>query len=211
VHRITPVSGFGSLLQFEVLNLLGDLNARPFEASVEPLDTTDFRAVADGGINNTMPARPRLAGNGIVARSPGERWEYEQYHDLVSNLDLKYSVDSLQWNHGASQREHEFMEGYLEFEMADSQLYARLGKLIVVWGKTELFRNQDRNNPLDIGNGIFAPLEEQRVASRLVTFSPRHSCKWAVRDLRLEFLTIFNPFRPDLGKCGEDPPSTSSV
>ncbi len=205
INTSSPASG--SQLQFEVLDLLGDLNARPLQANIEPLAATDFRAFADGGANNTLPARPRLQGNGISQQSPGARREYEQYHNLVSNLDLKYSVDSLQWNHGASQREHEFMEGYLEFEMADSQVYARLGKLIVVWGKTELFRNQDRNNPLDIGNGIFAPLEEQRVGQWALdmTFSPEAFMRVGpVEDLRLEFLTIFNPFEPtDLGKCGE--------
>ena len=196
-----------SEIQFEVIGLLGDLRARPEGAINEPLDATDFRSVADGGANNTMPARPRASENGIVFQSPGAREQYEQYHSLVSNLDLKYSVDSLQWNHGASQREHEFAEGYLEFEMVDSQVYARLGKLIVVWGKTELFRNQDRNNPLDIGNGIFAPLEEQRVGQWAMdlTFSPEAFMRVGpVEDMRLEFLTIFNPFEPtDLGKCGE--------
>ena len=77
----------------------------------------------------------------------------------------------------------------------------------MVWGKTELFRNQDRNNPLDIGNGIFAPLEEQRVGQWALdlTFSPEAFMRVGpVEDLRLEFLTIFNPFEPtDLGKCGE--------
>ena len=121
-----------------------------------------------------IAARPRNNKNGLYFQSPGAREQYTDYHDLISNLDLKYSVDNLQWNHGASQTEHEFQEGYVEFEMADSQIYARLGKLIVVWGKTELFRNQDRNNPLDIGNGIFAPLEEQRVGQWALdlTFSP---------------------------------------
>jgi len=197
----------GSQLQFEVIGLLGDIRARPIEAIREPLDATDFRSIATDGPNNTMPARPRASDNGIAFQSPGAREQYEQYHDLVSNLDLKYSVDSLQWNHGASQTEHEFAEGYLEFEMANSQVYARLGKLIVVWGKTELYRNQDRNNPLDLGNGLFAPLEEQRVGQWALdlTLSPDRFVRVGpVEDLRFEILMVFNPFEPtDAGKCGE--------
>jgi len=193
-------------LQFEVIGLLGDLRVRPGDSTKEPIDATDFRAVADGGVFNTLPARPR-GSDGLYFDSPGQRQQYEQYDNLISNLDLKYSVDALTWNHGASQREHEFAEGYLEFEMADSQIYTRVGKLIVVWGKTELFRNQDRNNPLDIGNGIFAPLEEQRVGQWGfdVTFSPEMFMRIGpVEDLRLEVLTLVNPFEPtDLGKCGE--------
>lgn len=201
----TSASGSGPRLQVELLALYGDLVVRPQGAANEPLDLTDLQLYANEG--RQLPARPRSKKNGVYFQSPGSRHEYEQYHDLVSNLDLKYSVDSLSWNHGASQQEHEFMEGYLEFEMADSQVYARLGKLIVVWGKTELFRNQDRNNPLDIGNGIFAPLEEQRVGQWALdlTFSPEAFMRVGpVEDLRLEVLTIFNPFEPtDLGKCGE--------
>ena len=206
VNTSSPAAN--SQLQFEVIKLLGDPAARPSAAQLEPLDATDFRSVADGGVNNTLPGRPRSSDNGIVFESPGMREQYKKYgHSLVSNLDLKYSVDQLQWNKGASQTTQEFAEGYLEFEMADSQVYARLGKLIVVWGKTELFRNQDRNNPLDIGNGIFAPLEEQRVGQWALdmTFSPEMFMRVGpVEDLRLEVLTIFNEFEPtDLGKCGE--------
>jgi hypothetical protein len=192
-------------VQFEVLPLLGDRSLRPTLATEEPLDTTDLQLI--GNSDSELPARPRAPKQGIYFQSPGQREIYNARHDLVSNLDLKYSVDSLTWNHGASQEEHEFQEGYLEFEMADSQLYARVGKLIVVWGKTELFRNQDRNNPLDIGNGLFGPLEEQRVGQWAVdlTISPEQFMRIGpVEDLRVELLTIVNPFEPtDLGKCGE--------
>ncbi len=206
INTVSPASG--SQLQFEVLGLLGDLAARPAEAVAEPLDATDFRSVAEGGVNNTLPGRPRSSDGGLVFQSPGMREQYEKYgHSLVSNLDLEYSVDQLQWNHGASQTEHEFAEGYLEFDLARSQVYARVGKLIVVWGKTELYRNQDRNNPLDTGNGIFAPLDEQRVGQWALdlTFSPKALMQVGpFEDLRLELLTIFNPFEPtDNGKCGE--------
>jgi hypothetical protein len=201
----TRTRTFQQRLQVELLPLLGDPAARPKTANSEPLDLTDLQLYADQGLQ--LPARPRSNKNGVYFLSPGARKQYEQFDSLVSNLDLKYSVDELQWNHGASQEEHEFMEGYLEFEMADSQIYTRVGKLIQVWGKTELFRNQDRNNPLDIGNGLFAPLEEQRVGQWAVdmTFSPEIFMRIGpVEDLRLEFLTIFNPFEPtDLGKCGE--------
>jgi hypothetical protein len=203
--EVNSASQNQSTVQFEILPLLGDTLLRPTVATSEPLDMTDFQL--RGNFNVELPARPRSKSQGIYFESPGQRELYDERHDLISNLDLKYSVDSLTWNHGASQTEHEFAEGYLEFEMADSQLYARLGKLIVVWGKTELFRNQDRNNPLDIGNGIFAPLEEQRVGQWAadITISPEAFMRIGpVEDLRVELLTIFNPFEPtDLGKCGE--------
>jgi len=193
-------------LQYEVLGLLNDPRARPTSASNEPTDASDLRLYGNNfGVE--IPARPRQKSNGIVFQSPGARNFYATHQAVVSNLDLHFTEDELQWNHGASQREDEFAEGYLEFEMADSQVFARVGKLIVIWGKTELFRNQDRNNPLDIGNGLFGPLDEQRVGQWAadVTISPEAFMRVGpVEDLRLEMLWIFDKFTPtDLGKCGE--------
>ncbi|HTO53719.1 MAG TPA: hypothetical protein VMR50_10050 [Myxococcota bacterium] len=196
----------GKQLQYEVLPLLADPRARPKGADTAPFDATDLRLYGNtNGVN--IPARPRAKGNGINFQAPGVANFYQTHKSVVSNLDLGFNEDELQWNHGASQNEHEFAEGYLEFEMADSQIFARVGKLIVIWGKTELFRNQDRNNPLDIGNGLFGPLDEQRVGQwgADVTISPEMFMRVGpVEDLRLELLWLFNPFEPtDLGKCGE--------
>ncbi len=193
-------------VQFEVFNLLADPRLRPSSASSEPFNATDLLLYGNtDGIQ--IPARPRLKGNGIVYQSPGSSNFYKDHKGVVTRLDLHFKEDELQWNHGASQKEHEFAEGYVEFEMADSQIFTKVGKLIQVWGKTELFRNQDRNNPLDIGNGLFAPLEESRVGQWAidVTFSPEMFMRVGpVEDLRLELLWIFNRFEPtDLGKCGE--------
>ena len=74
----------------------------------------------------------------------------------------------------------------------------------IVWGKTELFRNQDQWNPVDIAIGPLASLEESRIAL------------WALRgiwsfyevgpleDVRLELVGLFDEFEPtDVGRCGE--------
>ena len=192
-------------MQYEVLGLLSDLRARPAQAANEPLDATDLRLYGNEGVQ--IPARPRSKTNGIVFPSPGATNFYDTHQKVVTYLDQHWNEDQLQWNHGASQQEHEFAEGYLEFEMFDSQLFARIGKQLVIWGKTELFRNQDRNNPLDIGNGIFGPLDEARVGQWAldVTLSPEAFMRVGpVEDLRLELLWIMNQFTPtDLGKCGE--------
>jgi hypothetical protein len=120
-----------------------------------------------------------------------------------------WNEDQLQWNHGESQQEHEFYEGYLEFEMPDSQLFARIGKQLVIWGKTELFRNQDHNNPLDIGNGKPGP--RRGVGSgRSTSRSPEAFMRVGpVEDLRLELLWIMNQFTPtDLESAVRARPST---
>ncbi|MFI5317026.1 MAG: hypothetical protein ACHQ6T_15100, partial [Myxococcota bacterium] len=196
----------GQFVQYEILSLLSDPRARPAQAGAEPPDATDLRLYGNNE-GYQIPARPRTQGNGLTFTSPGVANFYATHEAVVSNLDLHFNEDQLQWNHGASQHEHEFAEGYLEFEMADSQIFARVGKLIVIWGKTEFYRNQDRNNPLDIGNGLFSPLEESRVGQWAadVTFSPEAFMRVGpVEDLRLELLWIFDKFTPtDLGKCGE--------
>ena len=73
--------------------------------------------------------------------------------------------------------------------------------------KTELFRNQDRLNPVDLSNGVITRLEDARVgqwAAQLV-FSPEAWMKVGpVEDLRVELAVIYDDFEPtDLGKCGE--------
>ena len=201
----TSSTGGTSRVQYEVLGLLSDLRSRPSQASNEPLDATDLRLYGNNGVQ--IPARPRSSSNGIVFQSPGAKNFYDTHRKVVSYLGEHWNEDQLQWNHGDSQQEHEFAEGYLEFEMFDSQLFARVGKQFVIWGKTEFYRNQDRANPVDIGNGIFAPFDEARVGQWAVdvTLSPEAFMRVGpVEDMRLELLWIMNQFTPtDIGKCGE--------
>jgi hypothetical protein len=120
-------------------------------------------------------------------------------------FDQNFSLNDLQWNRGASQEPwKELRELYVEFEAFESRLWVRSGKQTVVWGKTELFRNQDQWNPVDIAIGPLASLEESRIAL------------WALRgiwsfyevgpleDVRLELVGLYDKFEPtDLGRCGE--------
>ena len=203
--EVNTTSNGTARVQYEVLGLLADPRARPSQASNEPLDATDLRLYGNEGV--TLPARPRNKTNGIVFQSPGAANFYDTHRKVVSYLDEHFSVDELQWNHGASQQEREFAEGYLEFEMFDSQLFARVGKQYVIWGKTEFYRNQDRANPIDLGNGLFPPFDEARIGQWSVdmTLSPEMFMRVGpVEDLRLELLWIMNQFTPtDIGKCGE--------
>ena len=48
--------------------------------------------------------------------------------------------------------------------MFDSRLWLRIGYQTIVWGKTELFRNQDQFNPQDIGLASLPSLEESRIS-----------------------------------------------
>jgi hypothetical protein len=188
----------------------------PFQvADANPISPVLAAGVVDatGGRGNT-PFRPpteiantvggaNFQSRGLFYPSPGYR-EYLQ-DDKNDGLDQYFHIDSIMWNRGASQQdEGELREFYFDVEMADSRLWLRLGKQTIVWGKTELFRNQDQWNPVDIAIGPLAGLEESRIA------------QWAARgvwsfyevgpleDVRVEAAMIYDDFEPtDLGICGE--------
>ena len=111
----------------------------------------------------------------------------------------------LAWNHGdAQQDQKELKELYVDLELFDSQLWVRAGYQTIVWGKTELFRNQDQFNPQDLALGSLVSLEESRISL------------WAVRgvwsfydvgpfqDVRFEVAANIDQYQPsDFGVCGE--------
>ena len=200
-----PVAQAG--IPFATLEALANLDFRPERAVLEPTDLTDFKLTAKSD-GKGIPARPGAPGGGLYFTTRGVQKLVASSSRLVSSLDLEFSEDRLRWGHGASEDENEFKEGYLEFEMFDGNFFARVGKLILVWGKTELFRNQDRNNPLDISNGVITRLEESRIGQWIVdmVYSPEAWMRVGpVEDLRLELAVIFDDFEPiDLGACGEN-------
>ncbi|MEE8558453.1 MAG: hypothetical protein V3T14_11275, partial [Myxococcota bacterium] len=181
----------------QTLPKIADPRIRPASAFLEPTDLTGLKSGA-------LPARPANPDGGLFYVTEGYQ-RYTRTHDsLVGNLDQNFSQSALEWGHGASQDEHEFREGYLEFEMFDSQLFARVGKLIMVWGKTELFRNQDRLNPTDIGITTLSALEESRVGQWAGDFTWYWGYVGPVEDVRTEFVAVVNRFTPtDLGRCSE--------
>jgi hypothetical protein len=172
---------------------------------------------ADGIPDQTaLPLRP--GSETQVGKKPrGKRWEsqglfvpnYKLRKQLQSgefdSFDQNFSLNELQWNRGANQQEwKELRELYLDLEFFDSRLWVRFGKQTIVWGKTELFRNQDQWNPVDIAIGPLASLEEARIAL------------WALRgvwsfyevgplsDVRAELVLLYDEFEPvDVGRCGE--------
>ncbi|MFQ5514316.1 MAG: hypothetical protein ACE5FG_07735 [Myxococcota bacterium] len=192
---------------FRALDPLGDLTLRPQDATLEPVDLTDFQLFAQSA-GQGPPARPRNPGGGLYFQHRDLQRLVAKSSRLVSSLDSEFSEDRLRWGWGANEDEGAFREGYLEFEMLDSQIFARVGKLILVWGKTELFRNQDRLNPLDLSNGVITKLEESRIGQWManIVFSPEAWMRVGpVEDLRLELAVIFDDFQPlDLGVCGEN-------
>jgi hypothetical protein len=136
---------------------------------------------------------------------PNYRLQQLLRDDDLSPWPTKLRRSEVAWNRGQSQQEQkELKELYADIEMFDSRLWLRVGYQTIVWGKTELFRNQDQFNPQDVALGSLTSLEESRISL------------WALRavwsfydvgpfnDVRLELAMNFDQFEPtDLGTCGE--------
>ena len=124
--------------------------------------------------------------------------------DEFDDPDLHFSEHDLAWNHGASQDERELKELYLDLELAQGRLWLRVGKQTIVWGKTELFRNQDQFNPQDLALSSLPALEESRVALWAVRGAWSFYDVGPLEDLRLELAVNLDQYEPsDLGRCGE--------
>ena len=88
----------------------------------------------------------------------------------------------------------------------------RLGRQIVVWGKTDSFRLQDIVNPLDLGfHNIFPDLDERYIPQWILDVTHRFGNVGPLQDLSLEFVWNFDHFLPtQLGQCGEPYAFTAS-
>jgi hypothetical protein len=181
------------------VNYIGDTIAPPLgpwrpESRIRPNGPLAYKPSHIEG----LPMRP--ATDSIYVPSARLR---EQLDDFDS-FDQNFRQTELEWNHGASQDEWELKEAYVDVDLFESRLWLRIGKQAIVWGKTELFRNQDQFNPVDVGLASLPSLEDSRIA----LWSAR--AVWSfydvgpLADVRLELAANFDDFEPtDLGRCGE--------
>src|SRR5262249_39543246 len=120
-------------------------------------------------------------------------------------IDQNFSQTELSFNHGQSQQQTgELKEAYVDLEMFDSRLWARIGKQDIVWGKTELFRTTDQFNPQDLALSSLPDLKESRIALWSARFVWSFYQVGPLDDVRLEGAFNFDRFQPnDLGRCAE--------
>ncbi len=183
-----------------------------FYGNVRP-DGGDLNPITGAFGTGDLPLRPAPllpAGSNVRGEANGLWYPNPEMRrllgrDVIEHFNGNFRESELMWNHGASQQdERELKEAYLDLEMFDSRLWMRLGKQQIVWGKTELFRNQDQFNPQDFALSSLPNLEESRIGL------------WAFRgvwsfydvgpfqDVRAELAMNFDQFEfADLGRCGE--------
>ncbi len=180
-----------------------------------PLSSRDFNSILGATGSGALPLRPapeRRANDASAPDSmargvyyPNQALARRLREDKFDNFDQNFREAELAWNRGASQQdEKELKELYFDIEMFDSRLWIRAGKQTVVWGKTELFRNQDQWNPQDLALASLPSLEESRIALWGGRFVWHFWDVGPLEDVRAEFVFLYDQFEPtDIGRCGE--------
>ena len=179
-----------------------------------PFSSKDFNPLLGSVGSAELPFRPapeaRHDGKGNKENARGLYYPNWRLQQLIRDGELDRFTPFLRraelaWNHGDSQQDQrELKEFYVDLEMFDSQLWVRAGYQTIVWGKTELFRNQDQFNPQDLALASLPSLEESRISL------------WAVRgvwsfydvgpfqDVRAELAVNIDSYQSnDFGSCGE--------
>jgi hypothetical protein len=91
------------------------------------------------------------------------------------------------------------------FGLADGKdLFLKIGKQQVVWGRTDLFRVLDVINPVDYSrNNIYDELSEIRIPMWIAQAEYRMGASESMQDRNLQLIWNFDKFRPNnLGQCG---------
>ncbi len=190
--RVNP---FSSLEVNPITGLPGSFEL-PYRPS--PTDLSAQNTAANS--RNLPPWEPR----GLFLPNPALQKLIRNHSDL-NNYDENFTESQLAWNHGGSQQETgELKEAYVDLELFDGRLFARIGKQNIVWGKTELFRTTDQFNPQDLGLASLPSLEESRIALFAARFIYSFYEVGPLQDVRLEVATNLDQYQPaDLGRCGE--------
>jgi Protein of unknown function (DUF1302) len=98
-------------------------------------------------------------------------------------------------------------EAYVKktFELADNkQLFVKVGRQQVVWGRTDLFRVLDVINPVDYSrNNIYDELQDIRIPMFIAQAEYRMGGSDWLQEQNLQVVWNFDKFRPNnLGQCG---------
>jgi hypothetical protein len=86
----------------------------------------------------------------------------------------------------------------------DDQLFVKLGRQQVVWGRTDLFRVLDVLNPVDYSrNNIYDELQDIRIPMWMLQTEYRMGGTEHLQDANVQLVWNFDKFRPNnLGQCG---------
>ncbi|MES3015371.1 MAG: DUF1302 family protein [Pseudomonadota bacterium] len=144
-----------------------------------------------GGVAFGVPVRPcdtdgrgciDLGGYGDLDRSELETPEFNDRWDVIREA---YVTNTLQLDDG-------------------KQLFLKIGKQQVVWGRTDLFRVLDVINPVDYSrNNIYDELQDIRIPMWIAQAEWRLGGSENLQERNFQVVWNFDKFRPNnLGQCG---------
>ena len=179
-----------------------------------PFRSSDFNPLIGANGSAALPYRPAPEFNADsgapLQYARGVYYPNYRLQQLLADGDLtqihtQFSRSELAWNRGQSQQQQkELKELYADIEMFNSQLWLRIGYQTIVWGKTELFRNQDQFNPQDVGLSSLPSLEESRISLWALRGIWSFYDLGPINDVRLELAMNFDQYQSiDPGQCGE--------
>jgi Protein of unknown function (DUF1302) len=209
-----PQNGRGNL---DILVLDPACDYRTIGAAADkanPFRAGDINPQSGNGGALPLPYRPAprydFESGAPLDQARGVYYPNARLQQLIRDGDLtswrtNYSQAELAWNRGQSQQDQkELKELYADVEMFDSRLWLRIGYQTIVWGKTELFRNQDQFNPQDVALGSLTSLEESRISLWAIRAVWSFYDVGPLADVRLELAMNYDQYEPtDLGTCGE--------
>ncbi len=145
----------------------------------------------DGGVAFGVPVRP------CDTDSRGCK-DFGGYGDKSKN-DLAAPEFNDRWDF--------IREAYVKktFDLADNkQLFVKVGRQQVVWGRTDLFRVLDVINPVDYSrNNIYDELQDIRIPMFIAQAEYRMGGSDWLQEQNLQVVWNFDKFRPNnLGQCG---------
>lgn len=156
----------------------------------EPLHKTE------GGVAFGVPVRPcNIDSRGCLSG----------YLDYSLN-DLRFQefaeTDRLDWLREFYFDSSAFIHTPLSSE--EQEIFFRIGKQQVIWGRTDLFRVLDVINPVDFSrNNIYDELQDIRIPMWIATAEYRAGPVAFLQDFNWQVVWNVDKFRPDsLGQCG---------
>lgn len=173
------------------------------------------------GFNSTNPDAPRYNPNAGL-RVLGDRWhsigngvafgvpvrpcdtdsrgcvDFGEYGNLDKN-ELAFS----EFNDRLDFLRELYISGSVPLA-GDDELFLKIGRQQVVWGRTDLFRVLDVINPVDFSrNNIYDELEDIRIPMLIAQAEWRMGATKSLQDANLQLVWNFDQFRPNnLGQCG---------
>ena len=119
--------------------------------------------------------------------------------NLKRTLPPKYIEDRVSRLNRIARQRHRLFLAYLDWERGP--LFLRVGRQVLAWGETDVFRLLDNINPLDDSfGGFFIALDERRLPVEMIRSSYRVGDLWFMQDAFLEaFVANGNQVATDPG------------